>query len=266
MMTLHDSGLMMDGISYLDPNPGGERLILMLHGLGADKSMWGYQLPAFCAAGMRPVAVDMPGFGESPFDGKRWRIADTAKRLAGFANKFSADDFIVLGLSLGGVIAQQMALDHPERIRRLVLVSTFATLRPKSTQTVIYFLHRFLRAMLNGPEKQASLVAWHIFPAEGQAGRREELVRCILQSDPKAYRSAMRQIALFDSRKHLPALRMPVLVLGGADDQTAPVSVQAELAGCIPGAEQIIIQQAGHAVPVDQPEAFNQAVMAWMML
>lgn len=261
---MSEAGLMAEGISYLDPNPGGERMILMLHGLGADKGMWGYQLPAFCDAGLRPVAVDLPGFGESPFGGKRWRVADTAKRLMDFARSLSPGVFDVMGLSLGGVVAQQMALDHPGQIQRLVLVSTFASLRPKSMRTAIYFLLRFTRAMFNGPEKQAHMVAWHIFPAEGQAGRRDELVRCILQSDPKAYQSAMRQIALFDSRRRLPALRVPTLVMGGADDQTAPVSAQTELAGCIPGARQIIIPQAGHALPIDQPELFNQAVIGWL--
>lgn len=264
MMTLQDPVLTMDGISYLDPNPGGERLMLMLHGLGADKGMWGYQLPAFCAAGMRPVAVDMPGFGESRFSGKRWRAVDTANCLWNFADRLSAGAWDLMGLSLGGVIAQQMALNRPERVGCLVLVSTFASMRPRSLHTALYFLQRFLRATFSGPEKQANLVAWHIFPGEGQAGRREELVCCILQSDPKAYQSAMRQIALFDSRKYLPRLRMPALVIGGADDQTAPVSAQTELAGCIPGARQIVIPQAGHALPIDQPEKFNQAVIGWL--
>ena len=253
-----------DPIIFLDPNPGGKPAVLLLHGLGADKHSWGYQLPALSAAGMRPVAVDVPGFGESPFSGKNWRVKTAAKLLVDWMNANTQEPFDVVGLSMGGVIAQQIALDFPARVRRLVLADTFATLRPKSPKTGVYLLSRLVVALLRGPQKQAEMVAWHIFPRKEQEALRGELIRCIARSDARVYRAAMRQLALFDSRSRLKELTMPVLVIGGAEDATVPPSAQAELASFIRGANQIVIPQAGHAVTVDQPEAFNRALIGFL--
>lgn len=251
-------------LSFLDPHPAGKPAVLLLHGLGANKHMWDFQTPALSQAGLRPLPVDLPGFGESHFSGKRWHLSIAVKRLLQLFDEMEIEHCVVVGLSLGGVVAQKLALACPQRVARLVLVSTFATLRPRTWSAGWYLLRRFVKAMSSGPEKQAELVAWHIFPDERQALWRDELVRCIQEANPSVYQAAMLELALFDSRKDLPRLQMPTLVIGGEMDRTAPVELQADLTRRIRGARQVVIPSAGHALPIDQPGAFNSALISWM--
>src|SRR5512136_147322 len=120
----------MTTINYLDPHPDGTPAVLLLHGLGADASSWILQLPALTGGGFRPIATDTPGFGRSPHDGHSWSIPRIAADMANLVEELRTGPVHVVGLSMGGTIAQQFTLDHPQLARSLVLVSTFAVLRP----------------------------------------------------------------------------------------------------------------------------------------
>jgi pimeloyl-ACP methyl ester carboxylesterase len=165
---------------------------------------------------------------------------------------------------MGGTIAQQFALDTPHLTRRLVLVSTFAALRPDDLSGWMYFLRRIFAVIVFGLPAQARVVAGRIFPGEDQAALREMLIETISHADPRAYRSAMRSLGLFDSRKWLAQIKVPTLVVTGADDTTVAPAHQRLLADGIPAARQLIIQDAGHAVPVDQAERFNRELLTFL--
>jgi pimeloyl-ACP methyl ester carboxylesterase len=170
----------------------------------------------------------------------------------------------VVGLSMGGVLAQQFAHDHPDCIRKLVLVSTFAVLRPDTPSGWKYFLRRAFSVLTRGPEAQARIVAERVFPEERDAELRDMLIRSIREADPHAYRRAMLTLAGFDSRGWLPRLQLPALVVTGADDTTVSPPRQRILAERIPGAQQVVVPQAGHAVPVDRPQVFNQLLLDFL--
>ena len=93
---------------------------------------------------------------------------------------------------------------------------------------------------------------------------REILVATIMQSDVRAYRGAMRSLGMFDSRRWLADLRMPVLVITGTQDSTVSPQVQQVLLDGIPGARQVLIQGAGHAASIDRPEEFNRALLDFL--
>ena len=133
----------MTALNLLDPNPDGHPAVLLLHGLGANASSWKLQLPALTAAGFRPIAPDVPGFGASSYDGRGWTIHRMAAEMAGLIQELGCGPIHVVGLSMGGIIAQQFALDTPVLTRRLILVSTFAVLLPDSLNGWLYFLQRF---------------------------------------------------------------------------------------------------------------------------
>jgi len=251
-------------IRYLDPYPAGKRAVLLLHGLGADGESWGLQFPALAGAGFRPLAVDLPGFGASPAPAGRWRIRVAARAAAGILEPLGIEQADVVGLSMGGVAAQLIALETPHLVRRLVLVSTFACLRPKVWSETAYLLRRFAAANLRGVRYQAAAVAWRVFPDADQVVLRDILVQKILTADPKVYRAAMRGLALFDSRPHLTSIRQPTLIISGEHDTTVPPQAQCELTA-IPGSRQVIIPGGNHAVIADQPEAFNQALLAFLL-
>ncbi|MCS7011880.1 MAG: alpha/beta hydrolase [Anaerolineales bacterium] len=254
----------MTNVHVLDPKPDGAPAVLLLHGLGATGASWTLQLPALMEAGFRPLAPDLPGFGRSPYDGRGWSLSRLAKILADILVERGLDSSHVVGLSMGGVLAQQFAHEFPSRTRKLVLVSTFAVLRPDSFSGWFYFLRRFLGVVLGGPQTQARLVAERIFPYPEQEPLRQILLETILQADQDAYRAAMRALAMFDSRPWLSTLTMPTLIISGEDDTTISPAQQRMLAQRIPGAQQVILQAAGHAVPVDQPEVFNRLLLEFL--
>ncbi len=251
-------------LHYLDPNPNGHPAVLLLHGLGADTTSWTFQLQPLAEAGFRPLAVDAPGFGKSPYDGKGWNACRVADELATLLRELKTDPVHVVGISMGGIVAQQMAFDYPELVSRLVLVNTFSVLRPRTISRWIYFRLRLLMVQTVGIPRQAKLVAMKIFPHPGQEFMRQQLIASISQADPRAYRLAMRSLKDFNSSNGLHLLRMPVLVISGGNDTTVDIQDQKILAQGIPGARHVIIPGGGHGVSVDSYEAFNRELVTFL--
>jgi pimeloyl-ACP methyl ester carboxylesterase len=254
----------MKPLHFLDPNPEGHPAVLLLHGLGADASSWTLQLPALTAAGFRPIAPDAPGFGTSPYDGHCWDISRMAAEMADLIQELGSVPAHVVGLSMGGIIAQQFALDTPALTRKLVLVSTFAVLLPDSLNSWLYFLQRFILVNTLGLSAQARTVARHIFPDPDKAPLREMLVKTISRADSRAYRRAMTCLGLFNSVKLLGEIKAPTLVVTGEEDTTVPPDRQHLLLKGIPDARQVLIRGAGHAAPIDQPEIFNRKLLEFL--
>jgi pimeloyl-ACP methyl ester carboxylesterase len=254
----------MTKLSYLDPNPVGSPVVLLIHGLGADANSWTLQMPELITAGFRPLAVDIPGFGRSPYDGNGWSIRRVAADMAGLLDELKTGPAHVVGLSLGGTIAQQFALDTPHLTLKLVLVSTFAVLRPGNLSGWLYFLRRFFLVNTLGLPAQSRVVAKRIFPDPRHEQLRMILMETISSADPRAYRKAMASLGLFNSVRRLGEIKAPTLVITGANDTTVSPARQRLLVECIPNARQVVILNGGHAVPVDQGDRFNQELLAFL--
>jgi pimeloyl-ACP methyl ester carboxylesterase len=254
----------MSGLNFLDPNPSGKPAVLLLHGLGADGSSWTLQLPALSEAGFRPLAPDAPGFGASPYDGRGWNIRRAAAQMADLLRELGSGPAHIVGLSMGGVIAQQFALDFPQLTKKLVLVSSFSVLRPEDFNGWAYFVRRAAAVLTLGVQAQTQVVARRVFPNPQDQALREMYIAVVSRADPRAYRKAMLSLGLFDSRKRLGLIKAPTLVLTGAEDTTVSPARQRILVEGIPAARQVLIPQAGHAVSVDQAERFNRELLDFL--
>jgi 3-oxoadipate enol-lactonase len=254
----------MIGLHYLDTNSSGNPAVLLLHGLGADSTSWTLQLPVLSEAGFRPLAPDVPGFGESPYDGHGWSIPRMAARMADLLGELDTGAAHIVGLSMGGIIAQQFALDFPQLTRKLVLVSTCSVLRPEDFKGWAYFIRRAATILTLGLNAQAKVVARHVFPDPQDQALRDMYLAIVSRADPRAYRKAMLSLGVFDSRKRLGEIKAPTLVITGAEDTTVTPARQDLLVRGIHSARQVVIPQAGHAVSVDQPEHFNQALLDFL--
>lgn len=252
-------------LHYLDHNPTGSATILLLHGLGATCDSWALQIPDLTLAGFRVLAPDARGFGKSTYPGGNARIADMARDMARLLGHLQIEEATVIGISMGGTLALQLALDHPHLVNSLVLVNTFASLRPDRLGVWFYFFLRFILVHTMGLPTQAKAVAQRIFPAPEQAAMRQVLIEQICQADPRGYRAAMRALALFDVAKRLGEIRCPTLVITGENDTTVSPKIQSILAEKIPTARQVVIPGAGHAASVEQPTMFNQVVLDFLM-
>lgn len=255
----------MTSLNFLDPNPTGKPVVLLLHGLGANSSSWTLQFDTLIAAGMRPIAPDSPGFGASRYDGRGWNFNRVAGDLAELLKELRINQVHLVGLSMGGVIAQQFALDYPQLVSKLVLVSTFSKLRPSNWSQWLYFAQRMLLVHSVGLASQSKVVASRVFPAPDQQALRDMAAEQFSSADPRAYRAAMRNLGLFNSSQRLPEIKIPTLVITGANDSTVTPSRQKELAENISGARQVIIPGGGHAVAIDQSESFNAILLEFLL-
>jgi len=250
-------------IHYLEHNPSGSRCVLLLHGLGASAESWIFQLPILTGAGFRVIVPDARGFGCSPYPGKTG-IVLMARDMAELLQRLDITRTHVVGISMGGTIALQLAIDYPTLVERLVLVNAFIRLRLANPGTWLYYAFRYFILLTMGHQTQARVVAKRIFPHPGQAELRQALISQITQADPAGYRATMRSLVRFNGLAQVAQIRSPTLVITGSADTTVPPQLQVELCDRIPGARQAIIEGAGHAVIAECPDQFNRVLLDFL--
>src|SRR5947209_26511 len=130
-------------IYFRDDNPQGAPAVLLLHGLGATSHSWQPHISCLTDANYRVLVPDMRGFGRSTYPGST-SIRALAQDMAILMQRVLVGQAHVVGISLGGTVAQQLALDHPSLVRSLVLINTFARLRPDSPRAWLYFALRLV--------------------------------------------------------------------------------------------------------------------------
>jgi len=251
-------------VHFEEENPSGHPPVVLLHGLGSAGADWSLQFPPLVEAGFRVLAPDIPGFGQSPWPGGKVSVSRLAELVAGFMEGTGAQPAHVVGISMGGAVALQLALDRPHLVRSLTLVNTFAQARPQGLRQWLYFAMRMVVVHTLGLERQADLVVQRIFPRADQEELRRVLRARITQADPAVYRATLRALARFDVSQRLGEIQTPTLVITSERDTTIPPEVQAELAQGIPAAEHVVIPGAGHAVIIDSPQEFNDALLAFL--
>jgi pimeloyl-ACP methyl ester carboxylesterase len=176
----------------------------------------------------------------------------------------------VVGLSLGGAAAQELALAHPGRVRSLALVSSFARQAPRS-RALMEAWRALYPAVAHSPplreawEKQA--YAWLFSEAYW---RKEAAVRAALRfasSQPfqsvQGFQGQIDAAVAHDTVDRLPSLRVPTLVAHGGLDQLAPAAGAEEMARLIPGAQLLLLPEVGHAVNLEGQRAVNSALRAF---
>lgn len=252
-------------IFYTDTNITGMPAVLLLHGLGATGESWAFQIPALVDQGFRVLIPDLRGFGRSTYGGRPHTIEDMVCDVIALLDAVELPSVHVVGISMGGAIALQLASEYPERVQRLVLVNTFAYLRPHSWKELFFFASRLALIYSLGLPAQARFVTKRLFPLPDQEFLRQALMEQILQSDPRGYRAAMRALMRFNLKERLYVLKNKTLVITGECDLTVSTSSQRYLAENIPDACQVIIPNAGHAVTGEKPEEFNHALIQFLI-
>jgi len=226
--------------------------ILLSHGYGATCRMWDGQVAAF-ADRYRLVLWDMRGHGQSgdPLDPALYSHALTVGDMAAVLDACGIERAIIGGLSLGGVMSLAFHLAHPERVRALMLFDTGPGFRnpearrqwnERAAARARDLEEKGLPTSVGGAETR---LARHR-SAQGLAGAARGML-------------TMTDGSLIGS---LPQIAVPTLVLVGADDQHFLAADY--MASKIPGAQKAVIPNAGHAANLDQPEAFNRAVAAFL--
>ncbi len=241
-----------------DSGNGGEcgnnaRLpLVLLHGVGSDKSVWRPQLDHFDAE-RRTVAVDFPGYGESDFLGSP-TLEDFAGAILGAMDALGIDRAHICGLSLGGVVAIELHHSTPARCASLILAHSFAV-HPDG---------RAIYDQLIAASADMAAMALARVPLLVAAGTDRALCDHLAQTmaaiDPAAFALAARAVWLADQRHRLSSIAVPVLVIVGAEDRVTPPALSHALAAGIAHSCLVEIAGAGHLSNIEQPGVFNRAV------
>lgn len=234
--------------------------LFLVHSLGTAGSLWD-ELADRLAGRHRVVTPDLRGHGGSPRGGPV-TMAEMAADLADLARGTGLEPAFWLGISLGGVVVQEVYRRRPEAVRGLILACTFAHVDPEVARRRVEERRAFL-ADHSLEEFARRYVDQTLLPGT-PAPRRELVRRAMSAMDREAYLEAAAAVFAADTRDVLPAIAVPTLVLGAERDAGYPPEQIRALAARIPGASVEIIPDAGHLAHLDNPEAFAAAVLAFL--
>jgi len=250
---------------YYEVHGQGEPLVLIA-GLTAHSGNWPAQLPVF-TSNSKTILIDNRNSGRSAVteDGSVSAMADD---VAALMDHIGIAGAAVLGRSMGGYIAQEVALRHPSRVRRLILEST----APVSSVRNNILFELFLR-LLEGGHDQRIVVGmfflWENSPLlMTDSALLDEAVEQAMV-DPHAqtiqgFKNQIKAILCHDTRERLDQISAPCLVIAGAQDLLIPMEEQKALLEGIPNTRWLCLQGSGHGVHADQTERFNKAVLDFL--
>ncbi len=238
--------------------------LLLLHGLGSSGDDWYFQTPAF-AGHFQVIAPNLRGHKlSSPVRGPL-TIDTLAADVAQLLDALGISAASVVGLSLGGLVAQVLAIDFPAKVNKLVLVNTFAHLWPTSWREAYTLGRRAVVSRFLPVSVSAAIVARDLFPRLEQAPLRQVVLERIGTNDAVSYRHLVGAIRRFDSRTRLDRIRQPTLLITGDRDVIVPRRCQQQLVRGIPKLRWKVVRDSGHATPVDQPDEFNRLVLDFLL-
>jgi pimeloyl-ACP methyl ester carboxylesterase len=227
--------------------------LVLIHGAGGSAELWQPQLDGLADVA-RVVAPDLPGHGPLGGRGKP-SVAAYAEWLGGFLAALGEVPPVLVGHSMGGAVAQTLALTRPERLAGLVLVGTGARLR---------VLARIVDLLRQHPREGQSLIQDLSFGAAAPRECVEMVARVLREGAPLVTLGDYLACDRFDVRDRLAGIRTPTLVVTGAEDRLTPLRYGRLLAETIPGARLVEIPAAGHFPQLEQPVAVNAAIREFL--
>jgi 3-oxoadipate enol-lactonase len=250
-------------INVIRTGPRGKAPVVLLHSAGLDLTYWDTQLEAL-RRHHDVVALDLPGHGRSGGQAEDITIDSVTEAIAGVIAGLGGGPVHVVGLSVGGLVAQSMALARPELVRSLVLIDTAARF-PADGQAAMR-----ARAATARQEGMAAVLAgllghWFL---PGTLAQRPHLtdraIKTLLHDDPEVHAALWEMIAGFDVADRLPAVMAPTLVLVGEHDPSSPVRSAQHLSDSIPHARLHIVPDAAHLSPIENPDAVTGHIDAFL--
>ena len=252
--------------------PGGARgpLVVLLHGIGGGRLAWRSTGEAMARAGYVALAVDQPGYGLSP-PLEPFTLAGVAERVRALVEwsgekSSGGKRAVIVGHSMGGMVAQELVAAAPACVRALVLAATSPAFGPPGGDWQQQFLQsRF--APLDAGRGMAGLAAELVPAMVGSAASAADVdaARELMASVPEAtYRAALSALVRFDRRDALPRIAVPTLVITGEEDRTASPEVARKMAARIAGAKLVVLPSTGHLAMLENAAAFDAALLAFL--
>jgi len=246
--------------------PGEGPPVLFIHGLSGCWQNWLENMPHFAAHGHRVVAIDLPGAGESEMPVEKITIAGYGRTVDALMDVLGLDAACIVGNSMGGFIGAEVAIAHPQRVERLVLVSAAGlTIENQRNEPLLALLRMTegiatrLAAQTDLPVRRKrvrriALAAVFAHPSRLST----ELVYEVTRGSAKPhFVPALDALTSYPIRARLPEIECPTLIVWGDRDRLVPVGDAHEFEQLISGSRKVIFEDTGHLAMVERPVAFN---------
>lgn len=238
--------------------PVGAPALVLIHALGTDLTIWDRVVALLPP--QRILRYDLRGHGRSDAPAAPYTMGGLIRDCERLMQHFALKDAVVVGISAGGLVAQGLAVKRLDLVRGLVLSNTATRIATPEiwADRAAFVRAKGVGAILDLAMEQTFGRRWREAP--GMPG-----VRALLAAtDPEGWMGVAAAVGGSDFYQTTATLTLPTLVLAGAEDGATPPDMQRELADLILGAEFQLIRRAGHLPPVDQPEAFAEALAGFL--
>jgi pimeloyl-ACP methyl ester carboxylesterase len=255
----------VNGLTITYRQAGQGPALVLLHGFLCDSRVWKHQL-SLLSDQFRVIAWDAPGAGMSSDPSEPFSTESYAHSLAGFLDAVEIGRGHILGLSWGGILAQEFYRFYSKRIDSLVLADTYAGWRGSLPAAV---WNERLNACLHDASGPAETVVAKFVPGvftnAAPQELRDQFAEIVSEFHPVGFRLMSLSSAEIDTRNLLSTIDVPTLLLWGDDDRRSPLDVAKQFHLAVPKAELVIIPNAGHLSNMEQPEVFNSHILRFCL-
>lgn len=236
--------------------------LLFIHGLGGSLEDWAPQVAHFSKT-HRVFALDLRGHGRSDKPAGGYSMQLFASDIAALVNGLRLGPVHVVGISLGGGIAFQLAVDSPEWVKSLTIVNSGPEmiLRTFKERFAIWLRFAIIRTM--GLQKLGAIVGAKLFPDPADADKLKDFLERYARNEPDAYRGALRSFVNWSVTPQIGTIACPTLIMAAEHDYT-PVSFKEAYVKKIPKARLVVIPGAHHAAPMEDPATFNKLLAEFL--
>ena len=243
-------------INLVRTGPRGSAPVILVHPVGLDLGYWDRQIEALRSI-YDVVAFDLPGHGRTPGSPADWTLNKAAGCLSQVIRRVDAGPAHLVGLSVGGMISQALALAQPELVRSLTLIDTAASFAEIGR---IAMRDRAKAARRAGMAAVLDTTIKRWFTAETERDRPhliDRVSKTLLADDPLVHGAIWDMIAGLDLVSELHHVTCPTLILVGEFDPSSPPAAARVLEAEIGGAEMYVIEEASHMAPLEKPDVIN---------
>jgi 3-oxoadipate enol-lactonase len=240
-------------------------VVCMTHSLASDGGMWTEQVPPLLQAGFRVLRIDMRGHGGSDAVAGDYTMSALAADVAAVLDALAIPRVHFIGLSIGGMLGQAFALEHGGRLASAMWCDTLPASPAGPPEIWQQRVDTVRGANSLAPLADPTIERWLTGAVKQQRpGRWRQIRDTIIGTTPAGYLGCVVAIRNFDFVARLPSVRLPVLVVCGADDAGTPAPDNRKLAGLVPGGRYEEIDNALHFPNVEHPDTFNRIMLGWL--
>ena len=236
--------------------------LLFIHGLGSSIQDWENQVAHF-ANHYKVIVYDLRGHGKSDKPNGPYAVSQFASDTAILMRELNLPATHVVGHSLGGMIAFQLALDFPDLVKTLTIVNSAPTIVFSAWKNRMFLASRKLNVKILGLHSLSRSLGESLFPKPEQANLREQFITRWRENDPQAYLHSLHAFEHWDVTERLKTLDCPTLIITADRDYTTVAYKQAYLRH-IKHAEFVVIHDSRHMTIIDQPEIFNKTLEVFL--